>query len=71
MKRNSLLNSASRIVFIAVAFAVIVLTFMRIVDAKDFLGLAGMVFVYYFSKPAPIPENVSSTIITGDTPVEK
>ena len=44
------LKSASKIVFIALAFALIVLTFLKIVEAKDFIGLVGMAFVYYFTK---------------------
>ena len=44
-----ILESASKIVFIWIAFAVVVLTFMRIIEAKDFLVIAGMVFTYYFS----------------------
>jgi len=44
-----ILESASKIVFIMIAIAVIGLTFMKIVEAKDFLVIAGMVFTYYFS----------------------
>ncbi len=45
-----ILNSATRIVFILMTVAVIVMTFMRIVDAKDFILLANGVFAYYFTK---------------------
>ncbi len=44
-----ILNSASKIVFILMAFAVCVLTFLRIIEPKDFLILAGMAFTFYFS----------------------
>lgn len=47
----SILNSASKIVFILMALALIVLSFLKIVDAKDFILLCGMAFTYYFSKP--------------------
>lgn len=32
-----------------ITMAVIALTFMRIIEAKDFLGIALMVFTYYFA----------------------
>jgi uncharacterized membrane protein len=44
-----ILESASKIVFLLITIAVIALTFMRIVEAKDFLVIAGMVFTYYFA----------------------
>jgi hypothetical protein len=47
-----ILNSASKIVFILVTLAVIGLTFLKIIEAKDFFVLASMVFAFYFSKPA-------------------
>lgn len=45
----SILESASKIVFVLMALGVIILTFMKIVDAKDFLTLAAMAFTFYFS----------------------
>ena len=42
-------NSASKIVFILIAVGTIGLTFMKIMDVKDFGMLAGMVFSFYFS----------------------
>ena len=54
---NKILSSASKIVFIAVALAVIGAMFLRIIDAKDFMILASMVFSYYFTKDK------------GDTPI--
>lgn len=35
------------------AIATVALTFIGIVDAKDFIMLVGMAFTYYFTKPAP------------------
>lgn len=43
-------QSASRVVFILMAVAVVILTFLRIVEAKDFIALAGMAFVHFFNK---------------------
>lgn len=60
--KNPILTSASKLVFILITLALIVLTFKKIVDAKDFIVLAGMAFTYYFSKPA--------TPSTPDTPVD-
>lgn len=44
-----ILSSASKIVFILVTIALIVLTFIGKVDPKDFVAIAMMVFTYYFS----------------------
>ena len=44
-----ILESASKIVFLMITIAVILLTFIRIIEAKDFLGIALMVFTYYFA----------------------
>lgn len=46
---NKLLSSASKLVFLLMTVALIVLTFIGKVDAKDFIVLASMVFTYYFS----------------------
>ncbi len=46
----NLLKSASKIVFILVAIALIILTFLGIVEAKDFVMLTAMAFTYYFTK---------------------
>ncbi len=46
-----ILNSASKIVFIVMALALIVLTILHITEPKDFIMLCGMAFTYYFSKP--------------------
>lgn len=43
-------SSASKIVFIAVAFASIGLTAANIMDVKDFFVLASGAFAYYFTK---------------------
>lgn len=46
---NEILQSASKIVFILMALAVVVLTFLRIIDPKDFMVLASMAFAFYFA----------------------
>lgn len=45
-----ILQSASKLVFILITLALIGLTFMGIVDPKDFVLLAGTAFTYYFTK---------------------
>lgn len=47
---NKIFSSASKIVFIIVALAVVGAMFMKIIDPKDFMILASMVFSYYFTK---------------------
>jgi len=44
-----LLSSASKLVFLLMTVALIVLTFIGKIDPKDFIVLASMVFTYYFS----------------------
>ncbi len=46
-------TSATKIVLILMAIAVVVLTFMRIVDPKDFVALVVMVFMSYYKTPNP------------------
>jgi hypothetical protein len=46
---DKLLTSASKLVFLLMTIALIVLTFSGRVDAKDFVVLASMVFTFYFS----------------------
>lgn len=64
-----ILNSASKIVFILMTVGVIVMTFIGIVDAKDFIVLCSMVFAFYFTKsPTPSVSTTtdgSATIATG------
>lgn len=45
-------NSASRIVFIFMAFSLTVLTMKGVVEAKDFVTLCSMAFTYYFARQA-------------------
>lgn len=47
---NNIFQSASKIVFILMALALIILTVLKVVDAKDFIMLASMAFTYYFTK---------------------
>lgn len=46
---GSLFESASKIVFILLTLGLIGLTFIGIVEAKDFIMLCGMAFTFYFS----------------------
>lgn len=48
-----ILQSASKIVFILMAVALVAGLFTKIVDAKDFIVIASMVFTYYFTKGTP------------------
>lgn len=45
----TILQSASKIVFILMAVAVVGLTYLGKVDAKDFIVLASMAFSFYFA----------------------
>lgn len=49
----TILKSASKLVFVLMAIAVIVLTFLKIVEAKDFMILAVSAFSYYFTRATP------------------
>jgi len=46
---SNILSSASKIVFILMAIAVVGLTAVGKVDPKDFMMLAGMAFSFYFA----------------------
>jgi len=52
---NEILNSATKIVLLAVISALIVLTFMKIVDAKDFMSIALMIVSFYFGQKTNVP----------------
>ena len=60
---SKIMSSASKIVFILMALAVIILTYVKIIEPKDFIVLASMAFTFYFTK-SPTP-SVSTT--TNDT----
>lgn len=47
-----IITSASKLVFVLMAIGVIVGTFMKIIDSKDFMMLAGMAFSAYFTQKA-------------------
>lgn len=47
---KNIFNSASKLVFVMMAAAVIGLTSFKIIDAKDFIVLASMAFSFYFAK---------------------
>ena len=46
---NNILASASKIVFILMALAVVAGFFLKILEAKDFMVLASMAFTFYFA----------------------
>lgn len=57
---GEILSSASKIVFILMALAVIGLTAFGLVDPKDFMVLASMAFASYFAqKGNPSPTDPS------------
>jgi len=43
-------TSATKIVFIVMTIALVVLTFTGKVEPKDFISLCGMAFAFYFTK---------------------
>ena len=54
---QNILTSASKIVFILLAAALVVATFLRIVDAKDFITLVSMAFTFYFANKGDSASN--------------
>lgn len=44
-----ILKSASKLVFVLMAVALVVLTFFKIVEAKDFMAACLMAFTFYFA----------------------
>jgi hypothetical protein len=46
---TSILKSASKIVFIVMALAVVAGLFTKVIDPKDFMVLASMAFTFYFA----------------------
>ena len=52
---NSILSSASKIVFILMAVAAVGLTVMGKLDPKDFMLLASMAFSFYFANKPTDP----------------
>jgi len=47
---KNILISASKLVFVLMALAVIILTVLGKVDPKDFIALASMAFAFYFTR---------------------
>ena len=43
-------ESATRLVLLLLSAALVTLTFMGIVDAKDFMSIVTMVFAFYFGQ---------------------
>ncbi len=46
---TNIISSASKIVFVLLAITACVGFFLRILETKDFMVLAGMAFTFYFS----------------------
>lgn len=46
---NNILTSASKLVFVLMALAVVIGLFIGKIEAKDFMMLASMAFAFYFS----------------------
>lgn len=47
---TKIFSSASKLVFVLMAIALIGLTVAKIVDAKDFIVIASTAFTYYFTR---------------------
>lgn len=47
--------STTKFVFIAIALALITFTYRGLIDPKDFLGIAMVVFYHYYNKNAQKP----------------
>lgn len=60
---SNILQSASKIVFILMAIALIILTVSKVVEAKDFVMLASMAFTYYFTKQTVDGSNNQTKIL--------
>lgn len=49
---KNIFSSATKTVFIIIAFALVAFTAVGIIDGKDFINIALMVFTAYYSKNA-------------------
>ncbi len=54
---SEIFKSASKIVFILMAVAVVILAFLKVIEAKDFIMLATMAFSAYYGSKMPKAEN--------------
>lgn len=50
---NKIFQSSTNTVFVLLSVALVALTFMRIIDAKDFITFVGMAFTAKFLKNKP------------------
>lgn len=57
LKSMKILESASKIVFVLMALAVIVGLFVGRIDPKDFMILASMAFTFYFTNKGDTANN--------------
>jgi NADH:ubiquinone oxidoreductase subunit 2 (subunit N) len=51
---TKILSSASKIVFIVMALAVVAGLFTKVIDPKDFMVLASMAFTFYFANKGEV-----------------
>lgn len=54
---NTILQSPAKIVFILIAITACIAFMIGLLEAKDFMLLAGMAFGFYFATPAPMDPN--------------
>jgi hypothetical protein len=50
-------QSATKIVLILMSLTISIALFLRILDPKDYMVIAIMVFTFYYSKPVEQPVN--------------
>lgn len=61
-------QSATKVVFIIMALALVGLTAARIVEPKDFIVLASMAFAFYFTKSG-VNTGAAASVTTASVPV--
>ena len=64
MEKNiyeNLTNSASKVVLLLLAVAIIPMTFIGILGSDQFMTLAAMVFTFYFTRSKPSMDNHDTT----------
>jgi hypothetical protein len=63
---KNIFSSATKTVFIIIAFALVAFTAVGIIDGKDFINIALMVFTAYYSKNATGAETEKKEKIKED-----
>lgn len=67
----NILNSASKMVFIVLAFTACIAFVLKILPVDQFMLLAISAFSFYFSKPITPTESVTTSKTTTNPPAEK